>query len=91
VLILGPEVVACCAALYLAIQRMPTAQRQALEQFARQAAHYVEWQHAVATTDKKTLAIAYATDMFRLCHLPVPHEDLLEIAVVAALHEIQHG
>jgi hypothetical protein len=69
------------------IQRMPVHQRGALEQFSGMAVRYVEHEHIRA--DKKALATAYATDLFRLSGLPVPHEDVLEIAIGAAFYEIE--
>lgn len=70
------------------IQRMSLHQRVALEQFARMAVRYVEQQH-LTSSDKRALATAYASDMFRLFGLPVPHEDLLEVAIGAALYELE--
>jgi hypothetical protein len=70
------------------IQRMPTHQRAALEQFARMAVKYVEQVH-VDSPDKKALAMAYTSDFFRLFGLPVPPSDVIEVAIGAAAYEIQ--
>jgi hypothetical protein len=88
---LSPMIATCYVLAQFVIQRFPEPQRKALKQYACQAAGYVEYQHPEAGADKKTLAIAYATDMFRLSGRPVPHDDMVEIAVGAALYEIQQN
>lgn len=70
------------------IQRMPMHQQASLERFSRMAVRYVEHTH-LASPDKKALATAYASDMFRLFGLPVPHEDILEVAIGAAMYEMK--
>lgn len=88
--LLLPFLIAFC--YYLAqfqIQRLPGQQRAALAQFAHMAACYVE-QEGVRQ-QKKEIAKAYATDCFRLFGLPIPHEDILEVAIGAAMYEIQHN
>jgi hypothetical protein len=87
VLSLPPLVALCYVFAQLFIQRLPTAQRTALEQFARQAVQYVEYQQI--KSDKKPIATVYLTDMFRLSGLPVPHEDVLEVAIGSAFYEIE--
>lgn len=89
VLILGPLVVGCCAGLYLAIQRMPTAQRAALEQFSRMAVRHVQEQ--ATTGNQKELAKAYTIVLFKSFRLPVPPSEVLEVAVNSAIHEIKNG
>lgn len=89
VLLLPALIALCYVFAQLFIQRMPTAQRSALEQFARMAARYTARQQV--EVDKKAIALAYTTDMFRLSGLPVPHMDVLELAVGAAMYEIEHG
>jgi len=88
VLSLPPLIAICYVFAQFVIQRFPEPQRKALKQYAGQAARYVEYQHPEAGADKKTLAIAYATDMFRLSGRPVPHDDMVEISVGAALYEL---
>lgn len=89
VLMLPALIAICYVGAQLFIQRLPTSQRLALEQFARQAVRYVE--HQQVSANKKAIATAYVADMFRLCGLPVPHQDMLEVAIGAAMHEIQNG
>jgi hypothetical protein len=91
-ILLLPVLIALCYVFaQFQIQRMPTHQRAALEQFARQAVRYVERVH-VDSPDKRALAMAYTSDFFRLLGLPVPPSDLLEVAIGAAMYEIQgHG
>jgi hypothetical protein len=86
---LSPMIAICYVFAQFFIQRFPEPQRKALKQYAGQAARYVEYQHPEAKADKKELAIAYTTDMFRLSGRPAPHDDMVEIAVGAALYEIQ--
>src|SRR5690348_9666641 len=88
VLILPALIALCYVFAQFFIQRFPVHQRTALEQFARLAVRYVDYEH-MDSPDKKALSLAYATDLFRLSGLPVPHEDILEIGIGAAMHEIQ--
>lgn len=85
-----PALIALCyyLAQYL-IQRLPTHQRAALEQFARMAVRYVMQQPE--QLNQKAIAIAYATDLFKAYKLPLPTPEIIEIAVVAAMHELEHG
>jgi hypothetical protein len=87
VLILGPLVVSCCAGLYWAIQRMPTAQRLALEQFSRMAVRHVTRQSI--RTNEKDLAKAFTIDMFKAFNLPVPPTEALDIAIGSAMYEME--
>jgi phosphate/sulfate permease len=89
VLILGPLVVFCCAALYMAIQRMPTAQRAALEQFSRMAVRHVAQQDI--QSNQTELAKAYTVDLFKAFRLPVPSAEVLDVAVGSAMHEIKNN
>jgi hypothetical protein len=90
ILSLGPLIAACYVLAQLFIQRLPTAQRAALEQFARMAVRYVMRQPE--QLNQSALAKAYMSDLFRLSGLPTPHEDILEIAIGAAFYELeQHG
>lgn len=89
VLVLGPLVVTCCAFLSLAIQRMPAAQRAALEQFSRMAARHVAQQDT--QSDQKEMTKAYTVVLFKEYNLPAPSAETLEIAANAAIHEIKNG
>lgn len=90
VLSLPPLIAFCYLMAQFQIQRMPTARRAALAQYSHMAVCYVEQLH-LTSPDKKALATAYATDMFRLSGLPTPHEDVLEVAIGAAIYEIKEN
>lgn len=90
VLILPFLVMFCVVLAQFYMQRLPMHQRVALEQFSRMSVRYVEQLH-LHSPDKKALATAYTSDMFKLFGLPTPHEDVLEVAIVAAMYEITHG
>jgi hypothetical protein len=72
------------------IQKMAGPQSQRLEQFARQAAQHVEYNHQNAL-DKKVLALAFTADLFKLFNLPVPPPEVLDIAVGSAMFEANRG
>lgn len=69
-------------------QRLPEYQRVALEQFAKQSVRYVE-QRYTHNPSKKSLAESAITDLFLSFNLPVPGKAALDVAIEAAVHELQ--
>ncbi len=89
VLILPALIAICYVFAQFFIQRMPVHQRAALEQFARLAVRYVEQQPEQPA--QKNLAMGYTCELFEAYKLPLPPPEIIEIAVVAAMHELEHG
>ena len=85
VLMLGPIIAACYVLAQFFIQRLPTHQRAALEQFARMAVRHVAQQPE--QLNQKGMAVAYATDLFRAYGLSVPPSEILDIAISSAMYE----
>ena len=71
----------------LFVQRMPEQQRLALEQFAILAVRRVEQEHKNAI-EKRMLAYAIASDLFKAFKLPIPPEDALMTAIEAAVFDL---
>lgn len=89
VLLLGPEVVACCWVLFLLIQRMPSHQRKALEQFSRMSVRHVALQPE--QLNQRGMAKLHTIDLLREYKLPVPSDETLEKAISSALYEIKNN
>lgn len=90
VLVLGPEVVACCWILCWLIQRMPAEQRTELEQFSRMAVRHVMQQPEQLA--KREMAKLHVIDLFKEYKSPVPSNETLEKAISSAMYELeQHG
>lgn len=85
-----PFLIAICYVLaQFSIQRFPTHQRAALEQFTRMAVRHVAGQPE--QLDQKGMARLYAIDLFKAYGLPVPSADTLEVAISSAMYELKHG
>lgn len=87
ILILPALIALCYVFAQFSIQRMPVHQRAALEQFARMAVRYVKQQPE--QDSKKILAMGYVSELFEAHKLPIPPPEILEIAVVAAMFELE--
>lgn len=68
-------------------QRLPAQQRNALEQFARQAVKQIEQQYA-KNPGKKDLARASVATLFNTHRLPIPAAQAIDIAIEAAVQEL---
>lgn len=89
VLGLGPIIALCYVLAQFLIQRLPSHQRAALEQFARMAVRHVAEQPE--QPDQKGMARLYAIDLFKAYGLPAPSADTLEVAISSAMYELKHG
>lgn len=85
-----PALIALCYyfAQYL-IQRLPTHQRAALEQFSRMAVRHVAGQPE--QLDQRGMARLYTIDLFKAYGLPIPSADTLDVAISSAMYELEHG
>ena len=85
ILVLPALIALCYVFAQSAIQRMPSHQRAALEQFARMAVQHVLQEQV--KSGQKEIATAYVTSLFKSHKLPVPSPEVLDIAVSSAIYE----
>jgi len=90
ILALLPFITAGAAYLYqIAVQRMPAAQRQTLEQFTKIAAGKIEQVYPGAGSEnKKQLATELVTDLFKAFKLPAPDPRAIDAAIENAVLSI---
>jgi hypothetical protein len=93
ILDLIPLIAALAAYLYqLFAQRLPSAQRQSLEQFATMAANKIEQLYpGAASNNKKQLATEVVLDLFKAFKLPAPDERAIDAAIESAVLAINQA
>jgi LL-H family phage holin len=73
----------------LLVQKLPAQQRAALEQFAKQAVLSIEQQYlSTLGPDKKIMARTLIINVFKAFNLPVPPNYVIDMAIEAAVKEM---